>query len=90
MKKFREFLRSEDKEVFDDLLNQCRLYASYAGTMASPVKEIPLIVSMLFGQHKRLMELEKKIKSDRAKHRNQNLDPAGLGPVQVPELQGSG
>ena len=64
MKKFREFLRSEDKEVFDDLLNQCRLYASYAGTMASPVKEIPLIVSMLFGQHKRLMELEKKIKSD--------------------------
>jgi hypothetical protein len=60
LKRFREFLRSEDKEVFDDLLNQCRLYASYAGTMASPVKEIPLIMSMLFGQHKRLMELEKK------------------------------
>jgi len=68
MKKFREFLRSEDKEVFDDLLNQCRLYASYAGTMASPVREIPLLVSMLFGQHKRLMELEKKIKSDSQNH----------------------
>ena len=68
MKKFREFLRSEDKEVFDDLLNQCRIYASYAGTMASPVKEIPLMVSMLFGQHKRLMELEKKIKSDAQNH----------------------
>ena len=63
MKKFREFLRSEDKEVFDDLLNQCRLYASYAGTMASPVKEVPLIMSMLFGQHKRLMELERRISS---------------------------
>jgi len=63
LKRFRMFLRSEDKEVFDDLLNQCRLYASYAGSMASPVKEIPLIISILFGQHKRLMELEKKTES---------------------------
>ena len=61
LKRFRAFLRSEDKEVFDDLLNQCRLYASFAGTMASPVKEIPLLMSMLFGQHKRLIELEKRI-----------------------------
>ncbi len=58
--RFRDFLRAEDKEVFDDLLNQCRLYASYTGTMTSPVKEVPPLVSMLFGQHKRLMELEKK------------------------------
>jgi hypothetical protein len=28
LKRFRQFLRSEDKEIFDDLLNQCRLYAS--------------------------------------------------------------
>jgi hypothetical protein len=61
LRRFRQFLRSEDKEVFDDLLNQCRLYASYGSTMASPVKEIPLLMSMLFGQHKRLMELEKRI-----------------------------
>ena len=63
LKRFRGFLRSEDKEVFDDLMNQCRLYASYASSMASPVKEVPLIMSMLFGQHKRLMELEKRIRS---------------------------
>jgi len=61
LKRFREFLRLEDKEVYDDLLNQCKLYATYAGSMASPVKEVPLIISMLFGQHKRLMELEKRI-----------------------------
>jgi hypothetical protein len=60
LKRFRAFLRSEDKLVFDDLLDQCRLYASFAGSMASPVKEVPLIMSMLFGQHKRLMELEKR------------------------------
>jgi len=61
--RFRQFLRSEDKEIFDDLLNQCRLYASYGSTMVSPVKEVPLLMSMLFGQHKRLMELEKKVNS---------------------------
>ena len=51
--------------MFDDLLNQCRLYASYAGTMASPVKEVPLMMSMLFGQHKRIMKLEKKVNVQR-------------------------
>ncbi len=61
LKRFRQFLRSEAKEVFDDLLNQCRLYASYGSTMALPVKEIPLLMSMLFGQHKRLMKLENKV-----------------------------
>jgi hypothetical protein len=60
LKRFGEFLSLEDKAVFDDLLNQCRLYASYASTMASPVKETPVIISMLFAQHKRLTELEKK------------------------------
>jgi hypothetical protein len=61
LKRFRTSLREQDRIIFDDLLDQCRLYASFAGTMASPVKEIPLIISMLFGQHKRLVELEKRI-----------------------------
>ncbi len=65
LKRFREFLRQEDKEVFNDLLNECRLYASSAGTMASPVREVPLFMSMLFGQQKRIMELEKKVNVQR-------------------------
>ena len=65
LKRFREFLRQEDKEVFDDLMDQCRLYASYAGAMTSPVREVPLFMSMLFGQHKRIMELEKKVNVQR-------------------------
>ena len=65
LKRFRAFLRSDDKEVFDDLLNECRLDGSYAGTMASPVKEVPLLMCMLFGQHKRIMELEKKVNVQR-------------------------
>jgi len=58
---FREMLRSEDKVIFDDLMRQCKLYASHASTMTSVIKEIPLIMSMLFGQHKRLLELEKQL-----------------------------
>src|SRR5205823_10913974 len=41
LKKFQDFLRVEDKLVFHDLLGQCKLYAPYASTMASPVKEVP-------------------------------------------------
>jgi hypothetical protein len=61
LQRFGDFLRSEDKKVFDDLLILCRLYASYASTMVSPVRATPLLMSMIFGQHKRLMELEKRI-----------------------------
>jgi len=56
---FRQFLRSEDRIVFDDLVAQCRLYASAAGTLASTIKEIPLLMSLIFAQYKRLMKLEK-------------------------------
>jgi len=28
MARFKQFLRAEDRAVFDDLLDQCRLYAS--------------------------------------------------------------
>ena len=59
--RFRSFLRVEDKEIFDDLLRQCKHYAPYASTMASVIKEVPLMFSMLFGQHKMIWELEKRL-----------------------------
>ena len=62
MSRFRQFLRAEDRVVFDDLLAQCRLYASAAGVMASSIKEMPLLLSMIFAQHKRLAELEKRMR----------------------------
>jgi len=61
LRKFQEFLRTDDKLVFQDLLNQCKLYAPYASTMVSTIKEVPLFFSMLFGQHKKIIELEKRI-----------------------------
>jgi hypothetical protein len=61
LKKFQDLLRLEDKIIFEDLLNQCKLYASAASALASPVKEVPLIISILFAHHKKLTELEKRI-----------------------------
>jgi len=59
---YYQFLGPEDRAVFDDLLIQCKLYAPQAGVLASPVKEVPLLLSMIFAQHKRLAELEKRLK----------------------------
>ncbi len=61
LKRFRDSLRLEDKWIFEDMLNQCKLYASAASSLASPVKEVPLIISMLFVHHKKLAELERRL-----------------------------
>ncbi|HEV2119918.1 MAG TPA: hypothetical protein VGS11_07440 [Candidatus Bathyarchaeia archaeon] len=80
--KFRSFLRVEDKEIFDDLLRQCKHYAPYASTMASVIKEVPLMFSMLFGQHKMIWELEKRV----AKLEANQTQPSGARDSN-PELE---
>jgi hypothetical protein len=68
LKKFRDSLRLDDKAIFEDLLNQCKLYASAASSLASPVREVPLIFSMLFAHHKKLTELEERIRKEESMH----------------------
>ena len=64
LSKFKQFLRAEDQIVFGDLLNQCKLYASAAGVLASSVKEFPLLFAMLFAHHKRITEVERRMKEE--------------------------
>ena len=61
LNRFQEFLRKEDKAAFEDMMSQCKLYASYASCMASPVRAIPILTSIIFAQHKRIMQLEERI-----------------------------
>ena len=61
LKKFQDFLPGEDRMVFEDLLNQCKLFASFAGNMAMVHPDIPMIISMLFSHHKKLWMLEKRL-----------------------------
>jgi hypothetical protein len=63
LKRFQEFLRQEDRVMFDDMLDQCKLLASAASVMASPIKQVPLIISMLFAHQKKLAELEKRLEA---------------------------
>jgi hypothetical protein len=61
LSRFKQFLRPEDRVVFDDLLAQCRLYAVGGEVFASPVREMSLLFWMIFAQHKRLVELERRL-----------------------------
>lgn len=63
LKRFQSYLRVEDKLIFDDLIVQCKNYAPYASTMVYTIKEVPLLISMLFGQHKKIVTLEKKVQT---------------------------
>jgi hypothetical protein len=61
LNRFKQFLRREDREVFDDLVSECRRYAAGGEVFASPLKEMSLLFWMIFAQHKRLTELEKRV-----------------------------
>jgi hypothetical protein len=49
--------------MFEDMVDQCKLLASAASVMASPIKQVPLIISMLFAHQKKLVEIEKRLEA---------------------------
>jgi hypothetical protein len=65
------------------MLNQCRLLASAASVMASPQKQIPLIISMLFAHHKKLVTLEKRLEEH-------GLDESRLDTGSLPKTRTNG
>lgn len=61
LSRFKQFLRSDDRAVFDDLLSQCQLYAAGGEVFTSPVREVSLLFLMIFAQHKKLTEIERHL-----------------------------
>lgn len=58
---FRRALRAEDREAFDQMMNECRLHAS-AGSMATrPVLSEAMFMSILLEQQKVLREIKSKL-----------------------------
>jgi hypothetical protein len=58
---FRKALRGEDLEVFDRMMNACRLYAS-AGSMATrPILAEAMFMSVLLSQQKELGEIRESL-----------------------------
>jgi len=61
MSRFKQFLGPEDRAVFDDLLNQCKCYAMGGEVFTSPERRMSLLFWMIFAQHKKLAELERRL-----------------------------
>ncbi len=64
LQQFGDFLKSDDKRAFADLvekLSQSELYRSMLSALDSPIRQMPLILSLLFIHHKKLFELERRI-----------------------------
>jgi len=87
-KGFQDALRAPDREIFENLLDQCRLYAS-AGSMAVRPKIIEaMFMTALFAHHKMLKELsgiikqirEEKITLDNGSKENEDSKNTSLQP----------
>ncbi len=65
--KFGRSLKTDDKPAFQDMverLGRSELYRSLSGSLDSPVRQMPMILSLLFLHQKMLVELERRIIED--------------------------
>lgn len=60
-KRFQDFLRIDERVVFEDMMNDCRRRASAAGAACFPVIADAMFLTILFAHHKALKELCGKI-----------------------------
>jgi hypothetical protein len=58
---FAKVLRRSDREAFDELMDMCRSFASAGGNATNPILFEPMVMSILLGQQKRILALEKKL-----------------------------
>jgi hypothetical protein len=58
---FARALRKPDRESFDELMDMCRSFASAGGNATNPILFEPFVISIILGQQKRILALEKKL-----------------------------
>ena len=58
---FVKVLRRSDWEAFDELMDMCRSFASAGGNATNPILFEPMVMSILLGQQKRILALERKL-----------------------------
>ena len=59
--RFRDALRIDEREVFQDMMDECRRNASAAGAACLPSKAEAMFLTILFAHHKALKELADRI-----------------------------
>ena len=60
-KGFADSLLAEDRKTFIKILNDCYKYAKAINTKAQPFPSEPLIMALLFSQHKMIERFEQQI-----------------------------
>jgi hypothetical protein len=60
-KGFADSLLAEDRKTFMKVLNDCYKYAKTINTKAQPFPSEPLIMALLFSQHKMIERFEQQI-----------------------------
>jgi hypothetical protein len=58
-KNFRNALRMEEREIFDDLMDQCRFRASAASAAVRSTVTEAMLMTILFLHHKMIKRLQK-------------------------------
>jgi len=61
LNRFNQLLRPDERAAFEDLLAECRLYAPVGEVLTSSVREMSLLFWMIFAQHRRLIELQRRL-----------------------------
>ncbi len=61
-KPFQRALRSPESELFEEMLDMSRLYASAAGMALRPVVLESMLMSILLAHHKMITDLQRKLK----------------------------
>jgi hypothetical protein len=59
--RFQDALRIDERDVFQDLMDECRRHASAAGAGCFPAKTEGMFLSILFAHHKALKELRARL-----------------------------
>lgn len=62
---FSKALRTDDKEVFEVLMDACRSYASAGSNATQPILFEPMVISILLSQQKKIMRLERALEADK-------------------------
>jgi hypothetical protein len=54
-------LRKSDREAYDEVMDMCRNYASESSNATNPIIFEPMVMSIILGQQKLILALEKKL-----------------------------
>ncbi len=83
-KGFAKALRREDLLAFEELMDMCRSNAMAGGSACRPIVFEAMVMSMLLGQQKKILALEKKLKENGKADLSNGESGCGLTSGEVP------